>query len=59
MASRVAVVQMQSGAQAEDNCQRVAKLVADAAAGGAQLVVLPEMWPCIGSTAQLQRALHK
>jgi len=48
---------MQSSASAEENCQQVERLVAGVAASGARLVVLPEMWLCMGSTAQIQAAL--
>lgn len=44
----VAAVQMVSAATVEPNLEAAARLVAQAAAGGATLVVLPEFFPIIG-----------
>lgn len=44
----VAAVQMVSAATVEPNLEAAARLVAQAAAGGARLVVLPEFFPIIG-----------
>ncbi len=47
--SRVACVQFCSGADRSENIEKMGRLVADAAATGADLVVLPERWNCWGS----------
>ena len=44
----VAAVQMVSTPSVAENCTTVRALVAQAAAGGAQLVLLPEYWPVMG-----------
>ncbi len=46
---RIAAVQMVSGPRVADNLETAARLVADAVAQGAQLVVLPEYFPIIGA----------
>jgi nitrilase len=46
---RVAVVQMISGPEVEPNLVAAGRLIAEAAARGAQLVVLPEYFPLIGA----------
>ncbi|WP_275708883.1 carbon-nitrogen hydrolase family protein [Dechloromonas hankyongensis] len=46
---RIAAVQMVSGPRVADNLETAARLVADAVAQGAQLVVLPEYFPVIGA----------
>ena len=45
---RVAAVQFNSGPDRGRNLAAAGRLVADAAAGGARLVVLPEMFNCLG-----------
>jgi deaminated glutathione amidase len=44
----VAAVQMVSTPHVQDNLATARRLVAEAAQGGAQLVVLPEYWPIMG-----------
>jgi predicted amidohydrolase len=44
----VAAVQMVSTPDVDDNLASAARLVVEAAAGGAQLVALPEYWPIMG-----------
>lgn len=44
---RAAVIQMTSGPDVEANTRTAGRLVGDAAAAGAELVVLPEKWPLI------------
>jgi predicted amidohydrolase len=46
-ALRAAAVQLTSGAEPERNLQVAGRLVQEAAAAGARLVVLPEKWPFI------------
>lgn len=46
----VAAVQMVSGTQPKENVIRMEALVREAAAGGAQWVLLPEYWPIMGSS---------
>jgi deaminated glutathione amidase len=53
---RVACVQMTSRADKAANLERAERLVARAAATGADLVALPEKWNAIGSTAELHAA---
>ncbi|PJJ21515.1 nitrilase [Janthinobacterium sp. OK676] len=48
MMHTVAAVQMISSPSVEDNLATARRLVAQAAAGGAQLVVLPEYWAIMG-----------
>ena len=48
--SRVAAIQMTSGITVEKNLQTAAKLITQAAATGAKLVVLPEMFAELGKT---------
>ncbi|MCX7970541.1 MAG: carbon-nitrogen hydrolase family protein [Negativicutes bacterium] len=48
---RAAAVQMASGSDLDENMAVAEQLVAEAAARGAQLVVLPEYWPFIGERA--------
>ena len=50
---RVACVQLNSGAVKEDNIEKAERLVARAAATGADVVVLPEKWNAIGSAETL------
>jgi deaminated glutathione amidase len=51
---RVACVQLNSGAVKADNLEKAERLVARAAATGADLVVLPEKWNAIGSVETLR-----
>lgn len=51
---RAAAVQMSSKADKDANLATAARLVAEAAADGADLVVLPEMFNCLGSGAVLR-----
>jgi deaminated glutathione amidase len=51
---RVAAVQMNSVGDKDANLQVASRLVADAAADGAELVVLPEMFNCLGAGAVLR-----
>ena len=53
---RVACVQMTSRADKAANLDRAERLVARAAATGADLVALPEKWNAIGSTEELHAA---
>jgi predicted amidohydrolase len=55
-ARRVAAVQMQSTAEREANLAVAERLVREAAARGADIVVLPERWNAIGS-AELYRSV--
>jgi deaminated glutathione amidase len=50
---RAAAVQLNSTADTERNLATADRLVREAAAAGAELVVLPEKWTVIGSGAQL------
>ncbi len=51
---RVACVQMNSGAGKAENIEKAERLVARAAATGADVVVLPEKWNAIGSAETLR-----
>jgi predicted amidohydrolase len=51
---RVACVQLTSGTDKAANLERAERLVARAAAGGADVVVLPEKWNGIGDTEALR-----
>ena len=53
---RVACVQMTSGPDKAANIEHAERLVADAAAAGAELVVLPEKWNAIGPPEVLHAA---
>jgi len=48
MTHRIAAVQMVSTPDVDENIATMRRLVAEAAAGGAELVVLPEYWPIMG-----------
>ena len=48
--TRIAAIQMISGPEVAPNLATAGRLVADAAAAGAQLVALPEYFPLIGAT---------
>ncbi|MDQ3992771.1 MAG: carbon-nitrogen hydrolase family protein [Actinomycetota bacterium] len=54
--TRVACVQMTSRANKAANLEAAERLVAEAAAAGAGLVVLPEKWNAIGMPAELHAA---
>jgi predicted amidohydrolase len=56
---RLAAVQMVSTPRLEDNVTAVARLVAGAAADGAQLIVLPEFFPMIGATDEARLAVRE
>jgi predicted amidohydrolase len=56
---RLAAVQMVSTPRLEDNVTAVARLVAGAAADGAQLIVLPEFFPMIGATDDARLAVRE
>lgn len=56
---RVASVQMVSSTCVADNVAAVRRLVAGAAADGAQLVVLPEFFPMIGATDDARLAIRE
>ena len=56
---RLASVQMVSSTCVEDNVAAVRRLVAGAAAEGAQLVVLPEFFPMIGATDEARLAIRE
>jgi deaminated glutathione amidase len=53
---RVACVQMTSRADKAANLEKAERLVAQAAATGADVVVLPEKWNAIGTTEELHAA---
>ena len=48
----VAIVQMGSGPDWAENRAKAVRLIRDAAARGAQLIVLPELWGCYGPLAK-------
>jgi len=50
---RVALCQMRSGPDVEENVAEAERLLHDAAEGGAQLAVLPEVFPYLGSTRRI------
>lgn len=56
---RVAAVQMVSSPRVDDNAVAVRRLVAGAAADGAQLVVLPEFFPMIGASDEARLAIRE
>jgi deaminated glutathione amidase len=51
---RIACVQLNSGSVKADNIEKAERLVARAAAAGADVVVLPEKWNAIGSADTLR-----
>jgi predicted amidohydrolase len=53
---RIACVQLTSGTDKSANLERVERLVAEAAATGADVVALPEKWNAIGDAEVLQAA---
>jgi deaminated glutathione amidase len=53
---RVALCQTNSGEDVVANERQVFELLEEAAAGGADLAALPEVWPCQGSAAQVRAA---
>lgn len=56
--TKVAAIQMVSGGDTAANMSRAAALLAQAKNNGAELVVLPEMFSCIGSRSQAQNAIQ-
>jgi predicted amidohydrolase len=56
---RVACVQLTSRADKEANLEKAERLVAEAAAGGADIVLLPEKWNAIGGVETLHEAAEK
>ncbi len=56
---RMAAVQMVSSPRVDDNAAAVRRLVAGAAADGAQLVVLPEFFPMIGASDEARLAIRE
>lgn len=56
---RVASVQMVSSPRVDDNVTSLRRLVAGAAADGAQLIVLPEFFPMIGATDEARLAIRE
>ncbi len=57
--TRIAAIQTVSGPDVERNLETVAGLVAEAAAGGAQLVALPEYFPLITADEQAKVRLRE
>lgn len=55
MSLRAAVIQLNSTADKASNVDAAARLVAAAAADGAELVVLPEKWSVLGTPAELEQ----
>jgi deaminated glutathione amidase len=53
---RVACVQLTSRADKAENLEKTERLVAEAAAGGADVVLLPEKWNAIGGVETLHEA---
>lgn len=53
--ARVAAIQMNAGLDKESNLQTAERLVRDAAARGAELIVLPELFSAYGSLAEVVR----
>ncbi len=53
---RAAAVQLNSTADTERNLEVAERLVREAAADGAELIVLPEKWTVIGSTEDVLAA---
>src|SRR5437762_3352301 len=53
---RVACVQLTSRADKAENLEKTERLVAEAAAGGADVVLLPEKWNAIGDAETLHEA---
>ena len=56
---RLAAIQMISGPDVADNLRTAAHWIAEAAAQGAQLVVLPEYFPIIGATDAVRLAARE
>lgn len=56
---KVALVQMTSGREVDENLSQAFALVKEAASREAQLVVLPEMFACLGVTNQKQLAVQR
>lgn len=55
-AVRVALCQMSSGADPARNEEQALALLEEAAAGGADLACLPEVWPCQGQAPEVRAA---
>src|SRR2546430_15999937 len=54
---RVAVCQMNAGGgDVQENVATAVRLLEEAAAGGADLAVLPELWPAHGSPARMRES---
>ena len=53
---RVALCQTSSGSDVEANEAQASALLEEAAAGGADLACLPEVWPCQGSAPEVRAA---
>jgi len=53
---RAAAVQLNSTDDRDRNLEVAERLVREAASGGAELIVLPEKWPCLGSPEALLEA---
>lgn len=56
--TKVAAIQMVSGGDTAANMSRAAVLLAQAKNNGAELVVLPEMFTCIGNRSQAHNAIQ-
>lgn len=56
---KIAVVQMISGPEVAPNLATAGRLLAEAAAAGAQLAVLPEYFPLIGASDQVRLAARE
>lgn len=52
---RAAAIQMRSGADKQANVAAAERLVGEAAAGGAQVVALPELWNCLAPHEEMVR----
>ncbi len=52
--NRIAAIQMCSSSDVDDNLNTVSRLVARAAAHGARLLVLPEMFASMGAAPEQQ-----
>ncbi len=53
---KVALCQMNSGGDVQANEASAFSLLEEAAAGGADLAALPEVWPCQGAAAEMRAA---
>lgn len=59
MSTRIAAIQMISAAEVAPNLKTAARLIAEAAAAGAQLVALPEYFPVIGPSDAIRLAVRE